>query len=143
MDHDLSLATPTCSRTLCADGTLLEVVDLDGIRGDLSDEALDQFVSGFPVNILQRASEMKAVFRRLRRIEAQLATKANAVSQRAVEMVWQRSRRRAEASGESYVETPLSTASHHRDGASQWPRRSTVIANYARAGGNPHRNSQR
>jgi hypothetical protein len=53
MDHDLSLATSTCSRTLCGDGTLLEVVKLDGIRGDLSEEALDQFVSGFPVNILQ------------------------------------------------------------------------------------------
>jgi hypothetical protein len=52
MDHDLSLATSTCSRTLCADGTLLELVNLDGIRGDLSDEALDEFVNGFPVAIV-------------------------------------------------------------------------------------------
>ena len=52
MDHDLSLATSTCSRTLCPDGTLLEIVDLDGIRGDLSDEELEQFVSEFPVTIL-------------------------------------------------------------------------------------------
>jgi hypothetical protein len=49
MDHDLSLATSTCSRTLCTDGTLLELINLDGIRGDLSDEALDRFVSGFLV----------------------------------------------------------------------------------------------
>jgi len=47
MNHDLSSATSACSRTLCGDGTLLEVVGLDGVRGDLSDEALDQFVSGF------------------------------------------------------------------------------------------------
>jgi hypothetical protein len=31
----------------------VEVVDLDGIRGDVSDEALDQFVSGFPITIVQ------------------------------------------------------------------------------------------
>jgi hypothetical protein len=54
MDHDLSLATSRCIRTLCTNGTLIEVVRLDGIRGELSDDALDQFVSGFPVNILQR-----------------------------------------------------------------------------------------
>ena len=53
MDHDLSLATSTCSRTLCADGTLLELVNLDGIRGDLTDEALDEFVSRFPVTALE------------------------------------------------------------------------------------------
>jgi hypothetical protein len=52
MDHALSLATSTCSRTLCTDGTLLEIVDLDGIRGDLSDEELEHFVSEFPVTIL-------------------------------------------------------------------------------------------
>jgi hypothetical protein len=53
MDHDLSLETSTCTRTLCGNGTLMEVVDLDGTRGDLSDEKLDQFVSSFPVNPLE------------------------------------------------------------------------------------------
>jgi hypothetical protein len=52
MDHDLSLETSTCTRTLCVNGTLMEVVDLDGIRGSLSDEALDRFVSRFPVHTL-------------------------------------------------------------------------------------------
>jgi hypothetical protein len=41
MDHDLSLETSTCTRALCENGTLIEVVRLDGIRGDLNDEALD------------------------------------------------------------------------------------------------------
>jgi hypothetical protein len=49
MDHDLRLDTSTCTRTLCSNGTLMEVVHLDGIRGELSDGELDQFVSGFPV----------------------------------------------------------------------------------------------
>jgi hypothetical protein len=52
MDHDLSLETSTCTRSLCANGTLMEVVRLDGIRGDLTDEELDRFVAGFPVTIL-------------------------------------------------------------------------------------------
>jgi hypothetical protein len=52
MDHDLSLATSTCSRTLCGDGTLMELVNLDGIGGELSDEALDRFVASFPIQML-------------------------------------------------------------------------------------------
>jgi hypothetical protein len=52
MDHDLSLTTSTCSRTLCGDGTLLEVVDLDGTRADLSEEELDRFVATFPIQML-------------------------------------------------------------------------------------------
>jgi hypothetical protein len=47
---------------------------------------------------------MKAVFRRRRRIEAQLAPKPNAVAQRAVEVLRERRRRRAEASGEHFDE---------------------------------------
>jgi hypothetical protein len=52
MDHDLSLATSTCSRTLCAGGTLLEFVNLDGIRGELSDDGLDRFVASSPIRML-------------------------------------------------------------------------------------------
>jgi hypothetical protein len=52
MDDDLSLATSTCSRTRCAAGTLLELVNLHGIRGELSEEALDRFVASFPIQML-------------------------------------------------------------------------------------------
>ena len=40
----------TCTRTLCGDGTLLEVVDL-GDNQDPTDEELDRIVSRFPVKI--------------------------------------------------------------------------------------------
>jgi hypothetical protein len=50
---------------------------------------------------------MKATFRRLRRIETQLAPKPNLASQRVAELLRERRRRRAEASGE-----PLRTAPH-------------------------------
>ena len=50
---------------------------------------------------------MKAVFRRLRRIEMQLVPKTNAASQRAVEVLRERRRRRAEASGQRYEEPPV------------------------------------
>jgi hypothetical protein len=49
MDHALNLETSTCRRTLTASGILTEVVRLDGIRGDLTDEELGNFVEGFPV----------------------------------------------------------------------------------------------
>ena len=52
MDHPLNLATSRCTRTLCPNGTLLEVVHLDGIRGNLNDEEVDRFVGSFPVNIM-------------------------------------------------------------------------------------------
>ena len=52
---------------------------------------------------------MNAMFRRLQRIEARLAPKPNAVAQRAVEVLRERRRRRAIATGEPYVEQPLST----------------------------------
>ena len=49
MDHALNLQTSTCRRTLTASGLLAEVVRLDGMHSDLTDEELDDFVEGFPV----------------------------------------------------------------------------------------------
>lgn len=52
LDSEPSIANAKCSRTLCPDGTLIEMVDLNN-SGDahevLSDEALDRFVESFPV----------------------------------------------------------------------------------------------
>ena len=49
MDRSLSLETSRCQRMLNADGSLTEVLRLDGIRGALSDEDLEKFVQRFPV----------------------------------------------------------------------------------------------
>jgi hypothetical protein len=49
MDRALSLETCNCRRMLNADGSLSEVVRLDGIRGSLSDADLEKFVQSFPV----------------------------------------------------------------------------------------------
>jgi hypothetical protein len=59
---------------------------------------------------------MKAVFRRLRRIEMQLAPKPNLGSQRAAELLRDRRRRRLEASGEPFheLQPPIITASGRR-----------------------------
>lgn len=40
----------TCTRTLCTDGTLMELVKLDGHRYDLTDEDLVKFIESFPIN---------------------------------------------------------------------------------------------
>jgi len=42
------LANSTCTRTL-AKGVLTEVVHLDGDGNDLSDEQLEKFIDGFPI----------------------------------------------------------------------------------------------
>jgi hypothetical protein len=47
---------------------------------------------------------MRAIVRRLRRIEAQLAPKPNALALCAVDVPWERRRRRADASGEPFQE---------------------------------------
>jgi hypothetical protein len=55
MDREPSLENAECSRTLCPDGTLLEVVHLENCREGheiLSEEALDRFVESFPVKVL-------------------------------------------------------------------------------------------
>jgi hypothetical protein len=49
MGRTLSLETSTCRRTLSADGFLTEMVRLDGARGGLTDEEVEKFVEGFPV----------------------------------------------------------------------------------------------
>ena len=49
VDRALSLETSRCRRMLNADGSLTEVVRLDGIRGALSDEDLEKFIQRFPV----------------------------------------------------------------------------------------------
>jgi hypothetical protein len=49
MDRALRLETSKCLRTLTANGSLTEVVRLDGIRGGLTDEELERFVQSFPI----------------------------------------------------------------------------------------------
>ena len=49
---------------------------------------------------------MKALFRRLQRIETQLAPKPNLASQRAAELLRERRLRRLEAGGEHFQEHP-------------------------------------
>jgi hypothetical protein len=56
LDREPSLENAECSRTLCPNGTLLEVVRLDRCRPGrerLSEEALDRFVESFPVRSLE------------------------------------------------------------------------------------------
>ena len=51
LGRTLSLETSTCRRTLSADGFLTEMVRLDGARGGLTDEEMEKFVEGFPVEM--------------------------------------------------------------------------------------------
>jgi hypothetical protein len=50
MDQRLNLATSDCTRYLTKEGILIEVVDLDGVHGDITDEHLEQFIESFPVD---------------------------------------------------------------------------------------------
>ena len=43
------LTKATCSRTLCADGRLMEVVNLHGSSDGLSEEDLERFIQSHPV----------------------------------------------------------------------------------------------
>jgi len=45
----LNLAGSTCDRTLGSDGSIIEIVHLDGRRDAISNVELDQFVSRFPL----------------------------------------------------------------------------------------------
>jgi hypothetical protein len=45
----LNLVGSTCDRTLRSDGSITEIVHLDGRRDAISDVELDQFVSRFPL----------------------------------------------------------------------------------------------
>jgi hypothetical protein len=50
-----NLEEATCQRTLCPDGVLMELVDLNGGDGeDLTDECLDVFVSTSPIAVLSQ-----------------------------------------------------------------------------------------
>jgi hypothetical protein len=48
----LSLETSTRRRTLSADGTLFEIVRLDGTREGLSDADLKRFIERFPIETI-------------------------------------------------------------------------------------------
>ena len=50
VDHRLNLATSTCTRYVTANGCLMELARLDGIRADITDEELDRFIESFPVD---------------------------------------------------------------------------------------------
>jgi len=43
------LATATCTRTLMADGGLMEIVNVNGSGNDLSDEELERFIQSHPI----------------------------------------------------------------------------------------------
>jgi hypothetical protein len=45
----LNLANSTCRRTLAPNGLLTEIVMLDGSDKGLTDEDLEKFIAGFPV----------------------------------------------------------------------------------------------
>jgi hypothetical protein len=44
------LTRATCSRTRCDNGSLMEIVKLNGSRDGISDEDLEQFIQSFPIN---------------------------------------------------------------------------------------------
>jgi hypothetical protein len=46
------LAKSTCQRTLCPDGSLMEVVNLNGNGSGVSEEELDRFIASFPIEPL-------------------------------------------------------------------------------------------
>ena len=46
----LNLAGSTCERRLRADGSVTEMVRLDGSRDGITDHELDRFVAGFPLS---------------------------------------------------------------------------------------------
>jgi len=52
LGRTLSLETSTCRRMLNADGFLTEVVRLDGARGGLTDQEMEKFVEGFPIETI-------------------------------------------------------------------------------------------
>jgi hypothetical protein len=45
----LNLATSTCRRTLNPGGCITEIVELDGNEDRLSQEELEKFIAGFPI----------------------------------------------------------------------------------------------
>ena len=49
LGRPLNLGGSTCRRRLGPDGTMTELVQLDGSRDGLSDEELDRFIERFPI----------------------------------------------------------------------------------------------
>jgi hypothetical protein len=47
----VNLANSTCTRGVAANGVLMEVVELDGNGGSLTDEELESFIAGFPTTL--------------------------------------------------------------------------------------------
>jgi aspartate/methionine/tyrosine aminotransferase len=72
---------------------------------------------------------MRAIFRRLRRIEGQLTPKANTASQRAAQLLWERRRRHAWPTANPSTYRRRTRARRPRVGTSQLRRRSAVAAN--------------
>ena len=55
VDRTPSLEGATCTRTLCPDGTLMQVIHLDQSRPgreELTDEELERWIETFPINRL-------------------------------------------------------------------------------------------
>ena len=51
----LNLANSTCRRTLAPNGLMTDFVTLDGSQKGLTDEDLEKFIAGFPVELLKSA----------------------------------------------------------------------------------------
>ncbi len=49
-----NLANSTCKRMLCSNGTLMEMISLDGDRQGISDEQIDRFVASFPIETVRQ-----------------------------------------------------------------------------------------
>src|SRR5260370_33799356 len=108
MDRPLNLETSRCSRTTSAGGTLTELVRLNGIRGNLSKRGARTFRPQVPGAESGRR-EMKAIFRRLRRLEER-TPKPAVESLRAAEVVRERRHGRLEAAGQPYDKLQWATA---------------------------------
>jgi len=50
----LDLTKATCTRTICPNGQLMELVKLNGSDYGLSDEALERFIQSFPIRVSGR-----------------------------------------------------------------------------------------
>jgi hypothetical protein len=47
---DADLEKATCTRSLCSDGTLMELIDLNSCNNPFTSDELDRFVERFPVD---------------------------------------------------------------------------------------------
>jgi hypothetical protein len=44
-----NLEEATCTRSMCTDGKLMEIIDLNGFDDGITSEELDRFVGRFPI----------------------------------------------------------------------------------------------